>query len=92
MNGHGRVTITATHRPREPLAGGRRVKGTVALPRFLNFATRAIAIDLGTANTVVYLAGRGIVLSEPSSAGSAGDPNFGQAIEAHDGVRSTWWL
>ena len=29
------------------------------LPRFLNFAPRAIAIDLGTANTVVYLAAAG---------------------------------
>ena len=38
----------------------------MALPRFLNFASRAIAIDLGTANTVVYLAGRGIVINEPS--------------------------
>ena len=38
----------------------------MALPRFFNFGSRAIAIDLGTANTVVYLAGRGIVINEPS--------------------------
>ena len=31
-----------------------------------NFASRDIAIDLGTANTVVYLAGTGIIASEPS--------------------------
>ena len=31
-----------------------------------NFATRDIAIDLGTANTVVYVCGQGIVASEPS--------------------------
>src|SRR5215212_6882679 len=31
-----------------------------------NFATRDIAIDLGTANTVIYLRGTGIVASEPS--------------------------
>ena len=49
----------------------------MALPRFLNFASRAIAIDLGTANTVVYLAGRGIVISEPSVV----------AMEMHNGVR-----
>jgi rod shape-determining protein MreB and related proteins len=34
--------------------------------RLFNFASRDIAIDLGTANTVVYLKGRGIVLNEPS--------------------------
>jgi rod shape-determining protein MreB len=47
------------------------------LPRFLNFASRAIAIDLGTANTVVYLAGRGIMISEPSVV----------AMEMHNGIR-----
>ncbi|HET7577379.1 MAG TPA: rod shape-determining protein [Sphingomicrobium sp.] len=31
-----------------------------------SFSSRDIAIDLGTANTVVYLAGAGIVTSEPS--------------------------
>jgi rod shape-determining protein MreB len=31
-----------------------------------NFASRDIAIDLGTANTVVYVCGAGIVASEPS--------------------------
>jgi rod shape-determining protein MreB len=31
-----------------------------------NFASRDIAIDLGTANTVVYVCGEGIVTSEPS--------------------------
>src|SRR5687767_11679212 len=49
----------------------------MARQRFLNFATRAIAIDLGTANTVVYLEGRGIVISEPSVV----------AMEMHNGVR-----
>ncbi|MEO8176084.1 MAG: rod shape-determining protein, partial [Sphingomicrobium sp.] len=49
----------------------------MALPRFLNFASRAIAIDLGTANTVVYLAGRGIVINEPSVV----------AMETNSGVR-----
>ncbi len=49
----------------------------MALPRFFNFASRAIAIDLGTANTVVYLQGKGIVISEPSVV----------AMEMHNGVR-----
>ncbi len=31
-----------------------------------NFSPRGVAIDLGTANTVVYAAGAGIVISEPS--------------------------
>ena len=32
----------------------------------LNFSSRDIAIDLGTANTVIYVRGEGIVTSEPS--------------------------
>ena len=31
-----------------------------------NFSSRDLAIDLGTANTVVYVRGQGIVTSEPS--------------------------
>ncbi len=34
--------------------------------RFLNFLSSDMAIDLGTANTLVYVRGRGIVLNEPS--------------------------
>ena len=34
--------------------------------RMFNFSLRDIAIDLGTANTVVYLRDQGIVLDEPS--------------------------
>ena len=36
---------------------------STSVPRF---GARDIAIDLGTANTLVYVRGRGIVLSEPS--------------------------
>jgi rod shape-determining protein MreB len=36
------------------------------LPRFFKFMSHDMAIDLGTANTVVYARGRGIVLNEPS--------------------------
>lgn len=36
------------------------------LGRSLQFLGRDMAIDLGTANTVVYVRGRGIVLNEPS--------------------------
>src|SRR5881409_2694652 len=36
------------------------------LSRFTAFGGRDMAVDLGTANTIVYVRGRGIVLSEPS--------------------------
>ncbi|MCJ8158561.1 rod shape-determining protein [Sphingomonas sp. LaA6.9] len=36
------------------------------LPRFFGLASHDMAIDLGTANTVVYLSNSGIVLNEPS--------------------------
>jgi rod shape-determining protein MreB len=42
-----------------------------------NFSSRGVAIDLGTANTVVYVSGAGIVASEPSVV----------AIETNNGVR-----
>ena len=38
----------------------------MGLTSIFNFASRDIAIDLGTANTVVYVKGRGIVINEPS--------------------------
>ncbi len=45
--------------------------------RFFKFMSHDMAIDLGTANTLVYLRGRGIVLNEPSVV----------AIETVQGVR-----
>ena len=36
------------------------------LSRFLQFGSQNMAIDLGTANTLVYVQDRGIVLNEPS--------------------------
>jgi rod shape-determining protein MreB len=36
------------------------------LSRFFSFLSQDMAIDLGTANTLVYVRGRGIVLNEPS--------------------------
>jgi len=36
------------------------------LQRYFKFMSHDMAIDLGTANTVVYVRGRGIVLNEPS--------------------------
>ena len=34
--------------------------------KFLKYFTEDIAIDLGTANTLVYVRGKGIVINEPS--------------------------
>ena len=36
------------------------------LNKFFGFWSKDIGIDLGTANTLVYLAGQGIVLNEPT--------------------------
>ena len=36
------------------------------LSKLMGFLSADIAIDLGTANTLVYVRGRGIVLNEPS--------------------------
>ncbi|RLC38759.1 MAG: rod shape-determining protein [Candidatus Nealsonbacteria bacterium] len=36
------------------------------LNKFLNYFTEDIAIDLGTANSLVYVRGKGIVINEPS--------------------------
>jgi rod shape-determining protein MreB len=47
------------------------------LRRLFNFSSRGIAIDLGTANTVVYVHGSGIVASEPSVV----------AMETNNGIR-----
>src|SRR6201989_243250 len=38
----------------------------MGLFNFLRFPSHDMAIDLGTANTVVYVRGRGVVLNEPS--------------------------
>ena len=49
----------------------------MSIADFLQITSRDLAIDLGTANTVVYLRGRGIVVDEPSVV----------AMEMIDGVR-----
>ena len=38
----------------------------MGLFNFLRLPSHDMAIDLGTANTVVYVRGRGVVLNEPS--------------------------
>ena len=49
----------------------------MSFTRWFKFMSHDMAIDLGTANTVVYLRGRGIVLNEPSVV----------AIETQNGIK-----
>ena len=39
---------------------------SVQIPNVLNWISGDVAIDLGTANTLIWLKGRGIVVNEPS--------------------------
>src|SRR6266511_4302887 len=43
-----------------------RSKGVVTLQNAFRFLGRDMAVDLGTANTLAYVRGRGVVLNEPS--------------------------
>lgn len=56
--------------PVRPLLAARPAQGLTRQVNFLNrifgFLSQDMAIDLGTANTLVYARGRGIVLDEPS--------------------------
>ena len=42
-----------------------------------------MAIDLGTANTLVYVKGRGIVLNEPSVVAVQDEPSRGGKVHSH---------
>jgi len=57
--------------------GAPKLAAVLILRPLFNFPSRDIAIDLGTANTVVYLRGSGIIASEPSVV----------AMESLNGVR-----
>ena len=46
---------------------------------FFGFFSQDIAIDLGTANTLIYVKGKGIVLNEPSVVALANDKRQGKA-------------
>ena len=39
---------------------------SINFPNLINWISGDIAIDLGTANTLIWLKGRGIVVNEPS--------------------------
>jgi rod shape-determining protein MreB len=47
-----------------------------------NFSPRDVAIDLGTANTVVYVRGNGIVINEPSVVAMETSPNGVRRVRA----------
>ena len=46
---------------------------------FFGLFSQDIAIDLGTANTLIYVKGKGIVLNEPSVVALANDKRQGKA-------------
>ena len=51
--------------------------------RILNYFSSDLAIDLGTANTIVYAKGKGVILNEPSMVAVAVDKSgFGKRIVA----------
>ena len=43
--------------------------------KFFSFFSQDIAIDLGTANTLIYVKGKGIVLNEPSVVALSNEKN-----------------
>ena len=51
------------------------------LKELMNFFSSDMAIDLGTANTLVYVHGHGVVLSEPSVVAIAENRGKKQVIE-----------
>lgn len=53
------------------------------LQNILNYFSKDLAIDLGTANTLVYVKGKGVILNEPSMVALAVDKSgFGKRILA----------
>src|SRR3989338_7634901 len=50
--------------------------------------TKDISIDLGTANTLIYVKEKGIVLAEPSEVALRKDPNSGQSFVVAVGLEA----
>ena len=48
------------------------------LKKFRGYFSKDISIDLGTANTLIYVREKGIVLAEPSVVALRRDPHSGQ--------------
>src|SRR5260370_15788999 len=66
------VNDTVPPRP-HPLSASQRhqqivsLEGSLVMGNMLAFLGRDLAVDLGTANTLAYVRGRGIALNEPSA-------------------------
>jgi rod shape-determining protein MreB len=58
------------------------LSGTVMFSKFLGLFSNDLAIDLGTANTLVYARGKGIVCSEPSVVAVQKDAKGGKRVKA----------
>jgi len=58
------------------------------LKKFRGMFSNDLSIDLGTANTLIYLAGKGIVLNEPSVVALRQDANNGQMRVAAVGTEA----
>jgi rod shape-determining protein MreB and related proteins len=61
---------------------------TTMFKKICGFFSRDISIDLGTANTLIYLPGEGIVLNEPSVVAVRQDPTSGQSRVAAVGLEA----
>ena len=57
-----------------------------------SYFSNDLAIDLGTANTLIYVRGKGIVLDEPSVVAirTEGGPNAKRSIQAVVYLRMSW--
>src|SRR3954454_3587814 len=65
-----------------------RVEGFLRMfSRLFGFMSADMAIDLGTANTLVYVKGRGIVLAEPSVVAIAGVRGKKQVVAVGEEAR-----
>ena len=66
----GRVALTVGRPCHADSSGARTLhdppEGSFPMANNMSFIGRDMAVDLGTANTLVYVRGRGIVLNEPS--------------------------
>src|SRR6202051_353075 len=58
------------------------------LKRFRGYFSDDLSIDLGTANTLIYVKSRGIVLNEPSVVSVQNDPTRGGKIVVAVGIEA----
>src|SRR5271165_3688181 len=73
-----RLANPATPRPQP----GRQGRNSVVLNSIFGWFSKDLAIDLGTANTLIYVKGEGIVCNEPSMVAVRTDARAGRRIIA----------